>query len=243
MTEQNHRITLKPCSVVDIEAQTDNNKRRGKGEFHDSSRKQMSHHPKETALMAYELYLRDANHVFDPFGGFGERGYYAKECGVAYTGYDISQPNIDAAKEAYGVENELKDSLLDNPPEFFDGVYTCPPYWNLEKYDGDNDGAGDKIKKWDDFIEWYGELWAHIYDFAPSGTKFVIQVGDWRKNHVYYDLEFETQRIFKDLGAKVFDKVILNRSKVSKIKVMAPQALRLGYTVKVHETLLVFVKP
>jgi len=231
-----------PASVIDIAAQTDNNKRRGKGEFNDSSRKQMSHHPRETALMAYELYLRDASHVFDPFGGFGERHHYADECGKSYTGYDISQHNIDLAREAYGVENVLKDSLLDNPPEYFDGVYTCPPYWNLEKYEGDNSDAGDKIKTWEAFCEWYAELWAHIYDFAPKGTKFCIQVGYWRKKKKVYDLEFVTQKIFDELGATLFDKVILSRKKVTKLKVMAPQCLRLGYTIKCHETLFVFEK-
>ena len=35
----------------------------------------------------------------------------------------------------------------------------------------------------------------------------------------------------------------MSRLGVSKVKVMIPQAVRLGYTVKVHETLSVFAKP
>ena len=45
------------------------------------------------------------------------------------------------------------------------------------------------------------------------------------------------------LGMKPFDKVILSTKKQSKIKVMLPQAKRLGYTVKVHQILLIFEKP
>jgi len=39
-----------------------------------------------------------------------------------------------------------------------------------------------------------------------------------------------------------FDKVVLSSKKYSKIKVMLPQAKRLGYTVKVHQILLVYYK-
>ena len=68
-------------------------------------------------------------------------------------------------------------------------------------------------------------------------------VGDWRKNHKYYDLEFVVSKIFKDMGAEIVDKVVVSRKKVSKIKIMLPQAKRLGYSVRVHENLLVFKKP
>ena len=41
---------------------------------------------------------------------------------------------------------------------------------------------------------------------------------------------------------KPFDKVVLSVKKQSKIKIMLPQAKRLGYTVKVHQVLLVYEK-
>jgi len=235
--------TVLPCSVIDLEAQTKNKNRRkkGQGDFGDSSRKVMSHHPKETCLMVYELFLRKAHSIFDPFAGFGQRHFYAKQFGKIYTGYDISQKNIEHAKKEYGVQNVLKDSLQDNPPEYFDGVYTCPPYWNLEVYEGGKDG-GDKLKTWEAFCDWYEELWSFVYDFAPVGTRFCIQVGNWRKNKKFYDLEFLTKKVFYSLGANLQDELVLSRKKVSKIKVMAPQAKANGYTVKVHEYLLVFEK-
>jgi len=45
------------------------------------------------------------------------------------------------------------------------------------------------------------------------------------------------------LGAEPIDKIICNRKIISKIKIMIPQARRLGYTVRVHENLSVFKKP
>lgn len=67
-------------------------------------------------------------------------------------------------------------------------------------------------------------------------------VGEWRKNHQYYDLEFVTRSIMADLGAVMFDQITVSRKTTSKIKIMLPQAKRLGYTVRVHESLLVFKK-
>ena len=78
---------------------------------------------------------------------------------------------------------------------------------------------------------------------ADEDAVFCIMSGDWRKNHVYYDLPYEIDRAFKDFGATVVDKVVVSRAKGSKIKIMLPQAKRLGYTVRVHEMLSVYRKP
>jgi hypothetical protein len=67
-------------------------------------------------------------------------------------------------------------------------------------------------------------------------------VGEWRSKRIYYDFEYETRRIFKELGATIIDQIIVSRKKTSKIKIMLPQCKRLGYSVRVHETLLVFRK-
>ena len=120
-----------------------------------------------------------------------------------------------------------------------DGLITCPPYWNLEKYS--KEGI-DHIKKWKDFLIEYEKIWERCIEKADDGALYCIMVGDWRKNHVYYDFTFETERIFKKHGMKLFDKVVLSYKKISPIKLMLPQAKRLGYTVKVHQYLLIFKK-
>lgn len=43
-------------------------------------------------------------------------------------------------------------------------------------------------------------------------------------------------------GLKPFDKVVLSQKKISPIKIQMPQAKRFGYTVKVHQYLLVYEK-
>lgn len=228
-------VSVMPVSVIDIEAQ----KKRSKGGHStSSSRGEYSPFPKEIAALCFEYFMRDASHVFDPFAGWGERGLAAKENGVRYTGYDLSPDAITSAKNL-GIENQMQDSAWAAIPPH-DGLVTCPPYWNLEKYAGD---GLDKIKTWQGFQDHYRRILSRCWAKADAGSTYCIMVGEWRKNHKYYDLEGVTRRIMHDLGAEMFDQIAVSRKKVSKIKIMLPQAKRLGYTVRVHESLLVYKKP
>lgn len=224
-----------PVSVVDIAAQ---NKRQNENHDSVSSRANYSPFPDEISTMCVEYFLRDKSNIFDPFAGWGERHAKCVSYGKQYTGFDTSNAAIIKAKELYSVDNIKANSLVDVIPSF-DGLVTCPPYWNLERYEGD---GIDKCKTWNEFISDYSTILKRCYESAQPDSIFCIMVCDWRSKGIYYDLEFQTCKIFENLGATVHDKVIVSRSKVSKIKIMLPQAKRLGYTVKVHESLLVFKK-
>lgn len=76
-----------------------------------------------------------------------------------------------------------------------------------------------------------------------DGGTVCIAVGDWRKGGKYYDLTFQIEAMLCSFGLEPFDKVVLSRKGVTKLKIMLPQAKRIGYTVHCHETLLVFRKP
>ena len=225
-----------PVSVVDIKAQK---KRKNENHASTSSRANYSPFPVEVADLCLEFYLRDCEDIVDPFAGWGERGYKTKEYKKKYTGFDISPEAIKKANDEFRVENTLADSRTVDIPHF-DGMITCPPYWNLEKYANEN--GLDRLKKWEEFKVDYHHIISRFYDKATCGAVFCILVGDWRKNHKYYDLEYVTSSIFKKIGAIIVDKVVISRKKVSKIKIMLPQAKRLGYSVRVHENLLVFKK-
>lgn len=228
-------LTIIPVSVIDIEAQK---KRIGEKHNTTSSRANFSPFPKEITTLCYEFFLRDAQHIFDPFAGWGERGEAAATHGKHYVGYDTSPMAIAKAAEL-DVANHLQNSLTAPIPNF-DGLLTCPPYWNLEKYAGE---GIDKLREWEGFVQALSEIFVRCYDAADPGATFCIMVGDWRKNHMYYDLTFRVESMFKALGAEIVDKLVVSRKKVSKIKIMLPQAKRLGYSVRVHENLLVFRKP
>jgi len=229
-------LTVMPVSVIDIFAQ---GKRKNENHNATSSRANYSPFPIEIATLCAEFFLRDATTVFDPFAGWGERGAAVLKTGKKYIGYDLSPEAIKKAAEA-GVTNILCDSRNAVIPEF-DGFFTCPPYWNLETY-ASLDGI-DRIKEWQLFLDALFDVFARSYAVANSGATFCVMVGDWRKQHKYYPLEWEVCNMFNKLNATIVDKIVVSRSKVSKIKIMLPQAKRLGYSVRVHENLLVFKKP
>ena len=205
-----------------------------------SSRSTYSPFPSDVAEWCANYHLRDCNDIFDPFAGWGERHLAIKNAGKNYTGFDISPHAIEHAFKTYGVQNILANSLVNEIPQH-NGLLTCPPYWNLEKYKNDKKGI-DHIKKWDDFLIQYEKIWKRCIEKAEKGAKYCIMVGDWRKNHKYYDLTFQTEKILSKYGMKPFDKIILSYKKISPIKLMLPQAKRLGYTVKVHQYLIVYEK-
>ena len=201
-------------------------------------------HP-EICKLCYELFLRDATLVFDPFAGWGERHHYATLYKKTYRGFDLNQEAIDYAKKTYNVENAYRDTMTiaenDFPNGTFNGVITSPPYWNRELYADDSRG-GDRQPSWEGFLNWYKNIWVKVVALAAPNTTFCVVVGNWRKDHKYYDLVYQTQKIFDTLGLTPIDMVVVSRKIITKIKVMIPQTIREGYTINLHEILLVYRK-
>lgn len=231
------KIDVLPVSVIEVGPQLQLRRETG-GHDSTSSRADYSHFPQEVASLCLELFLRDCSSIFDPFAGWGERAAYARLYGKQYTGIDINQAAIESARAVYGVSNTLGDSMSAPIPRF-DGLLTCPPYWNLEQY---SDAGIDGSPTYRAFLYDYATILQRCYTAARSGATFCLLVGDWRDNGSYYDLAHQTRAILYGCGATPIDEVCVSRARISKVKVMLPQAVRLGYTVKVHETLLVFRK-
>ena len=229
-------LTVLPVSVIDIGPQK---KRIAEDHGSTSSRQNFSPFPAEVATLCAEFFLRDSTIIFDPFAGWGERGRAILDSGKQYIGFDVSEDAIAKAKAEYGVENTLADSAVANIP-MFDGLITCPPYWNLEKYQSSQ--SIDRLKTCEEFCDVLEFIFDRAYDAAQVGAMFCVMVGDWRSKGVYYDLTRCVENMFVNFGATTIDKVVISRAKVSKIKIMLPQCKRLGYTVHVHETLLVYQK-
>lgn len=231
-------ISVLPCSVLELEPEPSRQRRSDGGHDTVSSRAEYSHFPTQVGDLCFQLFLREATQLFDPFAGWGERASLARTYGVPYVGVDCNPDALLFARERYGVENTLGDSRTFDPP-CFDGLITCPPYWNLEPY---SDAGLDATESWEDFMRGLCRVFERAYDAAQVGAMFCILSGDWRADGVFYDLTFQIASMMQACGATPIDSVIVSRLGMSKIKIMIPQAVRLGYTVKVHETLNVFQK-
>jgi len=81
--------------------------------------------------------------VYDPFAGGGTRAIVTEKSGRKYIGVELRQEEVDAIYDRCNynkVSPEIICSDSRNVPEIesfsAEFLITCPPYWNLEKYDG-----------------------------------------------------------------------------------------------------------
>lgn len=127
--------------------------------------------------------------IYDPFAGDVERGLLAAAKGRRYLGVDVraEQCEVNAGLAAkLGWEPTPRwvqgDSRSDLPTlwaeEQADLVFTCPPYWNLEKY---SDDPGDLSNmSLADFNAAHGEIIAASLERLKDDRFAVWVIGDVR---------------------------------------------------------------
>jgi len=97
--------------------------------------------------------------VYDPFAGGGTRAIITEKSERKYIGVELRQEEVDAIYDRCDY-NEVSPKIIcadsRNVPQIesqsAEFLITCPPYWNLERYDG---GADDMsmAKTYDDFLD------------------------------------------------------------------------------------------
>lgn len=159
----------------------------------------------------------DGKRIYNPFGGGVQFGYVAGGSGFEYVASEIRQNQCDAnnklCSEFESVKWVCSDSSTYAPDGMFDLVFTCPPYYRVERY-VDYDGlpppgeinALDTYEKFRDVLfTGYKKAIEHLKD----GCFFVVMTGDSRdKNGAYYCSESETELFFKENGLSVYNKII-----------------------------------
>jgi DNA modification methylase len=241
MGDLNKKFTVFPVSVIDCNKVGKTGirkcKKDNKGKTA-TSRGEFSPFPMEVGILTTQLHLQNCNLIFDPFSGWGERHLCCKKEGLPYIGYDKSPEAIKYALEKYGVNNILADSLVEDIPTH-SGLLTCPPYFNLEKYQGDGLSS---IKTWDEFIIQYKKVFLRCSEKATKGAIYCIMVGDFRKKGIYYNLSYETEKMMNELGFATYDKVIVSQKKTTPYLRMIRNCSKFLYSAKVHQYLLIFKK-
>ena len=106
----------------------------------------------------YQWFTKEGDNIYDPFCGGSVRGIVAGKMGRDYTGIDVRQEQLD--------ENIRQSNLLDIPLTYktpyeedntnYDFIFTCPPYWNLEKYSNQEDDISNM--KENDFFKEYERI-------------------------------------------------------------------------------------
>lgn len=200
--------------------------------------------------LMYRWFLPDGGSILDPFAGGSVRGIVANYLGYKYTGIDIRKEQVDSNIEQGRLilgENTpnwiIGDSnkILDTIDQKYDMVFSCPPYADLEVY---SDLEGDiSNMTYDDFLVAYESIIRKSCDKLKSGGYAIFVVGEVRdKKGYYYGFVPDTYQCFKNAGLRLYNEAILSISLAS-AALRAVNNMKKQKLVKVHQNILIFIKP
>ena len=206
----------------------------------------------EYAKRIIEMWSKEDDLIVDPFAGRSSRPLVSTLMGRNYMGFDVVKDNLQEAKEQY---NELKKErklgklkLIDSSSEHIDNylhsgvadmILTCPPYFNIEKYES-ADGQLTDIKKYEDFLLIYKSILNKCCNKLKPGGFFAVVLANFRIDGKLYDFCGDTKDILKK-ELTYHDEIILEMSP-AKRHPLYTQAITNLNCLKTHEYCLVFRK-
>lgn len=205
--------------------------------------------PALTELMYLWFGKGKNTHIIDPFTGGVTRGGVAQVLGYNYTGFDIREEQIIQNKkdaEENGIETKNISWIVDDAKNINNHVddatqdllFTCPPYFDLEKYsDMENDISN---MDYDGFCAAYEEIMLNSFKTLRENSFAVIVISDVRgKDGEYLRLCDLTKDIAKKGGLKFYNEIILINNAVS-AALRARRNMRNRKVVRTHQNILVF---
>jgi len=201
----------------------------------------------ELAQMIVAAYSPPKARIYDPFGGGGTRGFIATIMGHDYYGVELRQDEIDAIlKKQKELDLYFNIAKGDSRQLFFeensfDFSFTCPPYYNLEKYNGGENDLS-MFPTYSAFLNGLKDSVKGVYKALKKGSFSVWVVGVFRdKRGELLHFNGDLARMGKEIGFKLHDEVIFKfGGDVAKTRSTMFQADR--KTVRIHEYLIVFKK-
>lgn len=172
--------------------------------------------------VACEVILRffmpkDGRRVYNPFGGGVQFGFVTGASGFEYVASEIRQNQCDAnnklCSEFSGVKWIQSDSSVYDPADRPDLVFTCPPYYRVERYvDYDGKPPAGEINAAPTYAQFRDLLFAG-YKKAIAALNdecfFVVMTGDSRDKRGGYNChEAETAVFLKEQGLHVYNQIV-----------------------------------
>ncbi len=180
---------------------------------------------------ACEVILRffmptNGKRVYNPFGGGVQFGFITGAYGYEYLASEIRQNQCDANNKLCSDFDNAKwvksDSSTYEPPGMFDLVFTCPPYYRVERYiDYDGNPPDGEINAFDTYEKFRDALFSGYkiaLDHLSDDRFFVVMTGDSRdKTGAYYCSESETEIFLKNCGLAIYNKIIYLESEFTRL--------------------------
>ena len=200
----------------------------------------------------YDWFVPKGGKVLDPFAGGSVRGIVATEMGFQYEGIDISKNQIEANKKQSNKPKWVvgdSDGVLDtlNNTEY-DFVFTCPPYYDLEKYSETQNDLSNMND--DEFDSKYLSILSKSAQKLKENRFFVVVVSEVRevsktgnyKIGKYRGLVHKTIQNLESSGLHFYNDMVLFNSQHQAGRVVDTYFKRNRKIASVHQNVLVFVK-
>jgi len=209
--------------------------------------------------LMYKWFSNEGDKILDPFAGGSVRGIVAASLNREYTGIDLSYEQVVANIEQYK-DVSSRYNLPQSPvwihqdsekwlngavysTHIYDMVFTCPPYYNLERYTKDEDDLSN-MPTYKDFLKKYAQILRYASMMLANERFFVIVVSEIRnpKTGAFYGLVPDTLQILRECGLTYYNEIILYNN-LGSLPIRAPkyfnQSRKIG---RAHQNILVFYK-
>ena len=206
----------------------------------------------EYAKRIIEMWTKEDDFIVDPFAGRSSRPLVSTLLKRNYVGFDVVYDNLQEAKEQYDILKKGRQlgylKLIHTSSEYMDlhlnggvadMIITCPPYFNIEKYES-VDGQLTDIKIYKNFLDIYKTILEKSANILKPGCFFAIVVANFRIDGELYDFCSDTKDILKK-HLTYHDEIILEMSP-AKRHPLYTQAITNLNCLKTHEYCLVFRK-
>lgn len=216
-----------------------------------------SHNSNASVLdpVACEIILRffmpkNGVRVYNPFGGGVQMGFVAGTCGFEYLASEIRQNQCDVnnaiCQDFYNVKWIKSDSATFEPKQKYDLVFSCPPYYRVEKYidyDGKTpEGEINSFSTYDEFRDTLFAGYKKAIEVLNDNCFFVVMTGDSRDNKgAYYGCEAEHELFFKQQGLYIYNRITYLECEFTRLA-QAKKTLNTRKFPKREQKILVFYK-
>lgn len=186
--------------------------------------------------------------TFDCFAGDSVFGYVSAYLGNEFTGIELRTEQAKLNNErvqgmtARYINDDGQNVAQHIAAESQDLLFSCPPYFDLEKYsDLENDASNQG--SYEDFIKILDNAFKAAVACLKNDRFAVIVVGDVRNksNGFYYDFCGDIKRIFKEAGMPLYNEIILVETGAS-TALRASRYMETRKVAKMHQNILVFYK-
>lgn len=204
-------------------------------------------------------FSNEGDRILDPFAGGSVRGIVSSALNRSYIGIDLSKEqvtenyvqltDVESRHNLLGkvrwICGDSVEALHDMAYTFeeADMFFTCPPYYNLERYSTDERDLSN-LPTYQDFLYKYAQIIRYSTMILADNRFAVIVVSEVRNPETgeYYGLVPDTIRIFKECGLHYYNEIILYNN-LGSLPIRAPkyfdQSRKIGRT---HQNILVFYK-